>query len=111
MRITHMLKLAKFASVAAGLFMSCAASAAEYVWIEGESPSSVPTIAPAGNPDDKGYEFKGWGNAKLFSESKALNIHIEDKDVEKRIPKDGAIFGNGFEVKGSGKFETWARIG
>ena len=58
------------------ILQSVFAITAEYVWIEGEKPVTVPKIAAAGIPGDKGYEFKGWGNAKLFSESKALYISI-----------------------------------
>lgn len=93
------------------IFQSLLAISAEYVWIEGEKPTSAPNIADAKNPDDRGYEFKGWGNDKLLSESKALNISIAANEAEKRLPGDGAVFGYEFEVKWAGKFEIWARIG
>ena len=102
-----------FKSLLSGLIavLSILAISAEYVWIEGEKPVTVPKIAAGGIPGDKGYEFKGWGNAKLFSESKALYISIAGNEVEKRLPNDGAVFGYEFDVKETGKFDVWARIG
>ena len=62
---------------------SAACSAADFAWIEGEKPTSVPVIATSGNPEDKGYEFKGWGNTQFMSEGKVLNISISEKEKDR----------------------------
>jgi beta-galactosidase len=100
-----------------GLLLTFAAGcltvqAGEYAWIEAEQPVTTPTIAPPeNNPRDAGYEMKGWGNLEFLSGSKVLSLNIPEGQGEKRLGKDGAVFGYEFEAKSAGKHQVWARIG
>ena len=96
---------------AALVVSSVVCPAADFAWIEGEKPTSLPVIAPSENPEDKGYEFKGWGNSQFMSEGKVLNISISEKENAKRLGKDGAVFGYEFDLKSAGNYQIWGRIG
>jgi len=101
------------ASIAALIsFAAIESDALEYTWIEGENPTDVPQIKPPdGNPADRGYEIKGWGNTEFMSGGKVLNIHIGKGEAHSRLPDGGAVFGYDFDAKAAGQHEIWARIG
>ncbi len=78
-----------------------AARGADSVWLEGEEPTT------------KNVEVKavGWGRTDLLSGGKWLLLQIEQQDVAKKLPKEGALFGYQFQVASAGNYEVWSRIG
>jgi beta-galactosidase len=78
------------------------ALAADYVWIEGEKPTS------------KNYDAArpaGVEKAQFLSEEKWLSVNIPPEKVDKDCPKDGVLIGYDFEAPSAGKYEIWNRIG
>ncbi|MGB2819505.1 MAG: hypothetical protein WBF17_00885, partial [Phycisphaerae bacterium] len=75
----------------AGLLIACLstvahAGAVEYVGIEAERPTSVPSIKPPeGKPDEKGYAFTGWGDTSIISEGKLLSLNLSDREAPARL--------------------------
>src|ERR1019366_4151380 len=76
-------------------------SAQEYVWLEGEAPTRA-TVK---------FETGGWGHAEYLSGGKWLFANIEPKDIEAKIPADGAVISYDFDAKTAGDYEIWARVG
>lgn len=81
---------------------------AEYIWIEGENPTTA-------NVD---FKSGGWGNSHYLSDGKWLFGNIDASKVESTIPPEGAILTYEFDTKqdipqgyASTKFEVWIRIG
>ena len=92
------------------LHSSCAAE--PYIWLEGENPSSTPTIEPPANkPDERGFGFGGWGRTELISQGSMLHLQIGADQVAERLGADGAIFGYSFTVEHADSYAIWARIG
>ena len=77
-----------------------ALSAADYVWLEGESPAT------------KNFEVKasGWGNQQYLSKETWLHVTV-DKDMEKTVPEGGIVLAYDFEAPSAGRYEVWNRIG
>jgi len=75
-------------------------AAADYVWIEGE------------NPTTSNFEVKGvgWGNKQYLSKEAWVHVVI-DKDIEKTAPAGGVVLGYDFEAPSAGRYEVWNRIG
>ncbi len=71
------------------------------IWLEGEQPTTK-------NVDVKAV---GWGRTELLSGGKWLLLQIEQQDVAKKLPKEGARLGYEFQVATAGKYEAWSRIG
>ena len=71
------------------------------IWLEGEQPTT------------KNVEVKavGLGRTELLSGGKWLLLQIEQQDVAKKLPKEGARLGYQFQVATAGKYEVWSRIG
>lgn len=76
------------------------ACAADFVWMEGEKPSS------ANFP----VKSAGWGNKQYLSEEAWLHLAV-DKDIEKTIPPGGVLIAYQFEAPKAGRYEVWNRIG
>ena len=91
----YLLPLALIATAAVRL------PAQEYVWLEGESPTKA-TVQ---------FEPGGWGHAEYLSGGSWLHGSVEPKDLEAKIPAEGAILSYGFEAKAAGDYEAWTRIG
>ncbi len=75
--------------------------AQEYVWLEGEAPTRA-TVK---------FETGGWGHAKYLSGGKWLFASIEPKDIETKIPAEGAVLSYDFDAEKVGGYEIWARVG
>ncbi len=75
--------------------------AQEYVWLEGEAPTRA-TVK---------FETGGWGRADFLSGGGWLHGGVEPKDLEAKIPADGAVLSYDFEAKAAGDYEAWVRIG
>ncbi|MGA2499184.1 MAG: glycoside hydrolase family 2 TIM barrel-domain containing protein [Tepidisphaeraceae bacterium] len=83
------------------LLAALRATAADYVWIEGESPTSRNIdLKPAGA-----------GNPQWLSGQQWLSVNIAPADVPKAVPKDGVLLGYEFKTLSAGKYEIWNRIG
>jgi beta-galactosidase len=82
-------------------FLATQAFAADYVWLEGENPTSK-------NLDVAGV---GWGNTQFLSQGKWLNVNIEAGKVEAQCPKEGVLLGYDFQAPSAGGYEVWNRIG
>jgi len=77
------------------------ASAAPFVWIESEKPTS------ANIP----LKDENTGHPEFLSEGKWLKVSIEAEKVEKEVPADGAVLTYKFSVATPGDYEIWNRIG
>ena len=92
---------ARCGSALAFLLLVRAAHAADYVWIEAETPtrSNVQT-KPTAPPTPEFISGGHW-----------LNYSVGEGDVEKTAPKDGALFEYDFTAKTAGTYEAWMRMG
>src|SRR5262245_61183221 len=73
----------------------------EYVWLEGESPARS-TVK---------FDAAGWGRQEFLSGGKWLFGNIDAKDIETKVPADGAVLTYPFELQKGGDFEVWVRLG
>ncbi|MFP4381093.1 MAG: glycoside hydrolase family 2 TIM barrel-domain containing protein [Candidatus Sumerlaeia bacterium] len=89
------------------ILLACSLCLADYVWIEGETPSNDPTLKDG----SKGHGFAGWGNDFIISEGKMLTIQMSPGDAENKLPEGGLIFTYDFNLPQAGKQNIWARIG
>ena len=86
--------------LAVGL-LTLPALAADYVWLEGEAPTSCSIeVQPS-----------GWGNTQFLSLEKWLHISIESAEVEQRCPPEGIVIAYDFAPPAAGRYEVWNRIG
>ena len=76
-------------------------AADDYVWIEGESPTTS-------NYDAKAA---GWGRKEFLSQETWLNISIDADKVEAQCPREGILLGYEFAAPSAGRYEVWDRIG
>ena len=97
-----MRQLVSWLSVAVLLVSGFRAHAAEFVWIEGESPSAsnYPKI-----------DVTNWAGHAYLSEGKWLRIQVAAGDAEKAVPKEGIVLGYDFRAPSAGEYEIWNRIG
>ncbi|HAT11679.1 MAG TPA: hypothetical protein DCS97_14050 [Planctomycetes bacterium] len=91
------------------LLATAALGAADFAWIEGESPTVKPTL-PEGLPAGAVKYGDAWGLSSIMSDGKVLNLHIPDGEVEKHIP-EGLVFGYDAALTAAGPHEVWARVG
>lgn len=77
------------------------ALAADYVWLEGEAPTSC-TIE---------VQPSGWGNKQFLSQQTWLHISIEAAEVEQKCPPEGIVIAYDFTPPSAGRYEVWNRIG
>ncbi len=81
--------------------VSLSAASADFVWLEGEAPTSInvqPDINASGRPG-------------LLSGGKWLTVHMDAGDVEKQTPAEGVLIAYAFSLDGGGGRSIWARIG
>ncbi len=90
------------------LLATAALSAADFAWIEGESPTVKPTL-PEGLPAGSVKYGDAWGLSRIMSDGKLLHVNLGDGDVAKHVA-EGLTFGYDLTVK-AGRQEVWARIG
>ena len=87
--------------VCAALFLMLAAHAADYIWLEAENPTRENvTTTPADAP-----------NPQFISGGKWLNYTVGEGDVQKTVPKEGALFSYDFTANTAGAYEVWMRQG
>ena len=77
------------------------AAGADYVWIEGEKPTTRNIEAKA----------SGWGNKEYLSGEQWLNVAIEERNVAASVPEGGVVLRYEFESPSAGEYEVWNRIG
>ena len=93
--------LLPFAALLALVFGPARLLAQEYVWIEGEKPSSINFKA----------NLSGWGNKQFLSQEKWLQIAVDQGKVEKEVPAEGILVKYVFTLPKAGKYEVWNRLG
>jgi beta-galactosidase len=74
---------------------------ADYVWIEGESPTAK----------DLDVGAAGWGSKQFLSGQAWLNVDIKPEEVQARCPRDGILLGYDFQAPSAGRYEIWNRLG
>ncbi len=84
------------------LVLRTAAPAGDFVWLEGEKPSSS---------NYRNIDVTSWAGHAYLSDGKWLRIQIAAGDVEKTVPKEGIVLGYDFVAPSAGKYEVWNRIG
>ncbi len=61
--------------------------AADYVWIEGEQPTTTPTLKQVEGVENvsppNGFQFTGWGRTWIISGEQMLHVNLSSGDVEK----------------------------
>ena len=83
------------------LSVAAPASAADFAWMEGESPTSK-------NMDVSGA---GWGNQQFLSQQSWLNVSLDPDKVQNQAPKEGILLTYEFQAPSAGRYEVWNRIG
>ena len=90
-------------------------SAADYLWIEGEQPTTTPTLKEGEGVEKvsppNGFEFKGWGRTWIISGDQMLHVNVSSSNVDKYMPEEGLVFGYDFALDRDGRQNVWARIG
>ena len=80
----------------------CGASeATDFVWLEGERPTSA-NIKP---------NLAGWGRKHFLSGEKWLHVSLDPGKVEKELPAAGGLLTYAFAIPQDGRYEVWNRIG
>jgi beta-galactosidase len=77
------------------------ALAAQFAWMEGETPASA----------NVKFQASGWGHQEFLSGQKWLQVSIDADKVEKELSADGALLEYRFHVQSAGSYEIWNRIG
>ncbi len=77
-------------------------SPADFVWMEGEKPSTS---------NYEKYDVTNWAGHAYLSEGKWLRIQIPAGVAGKVVPTGGIILGYDFLAPSAGKYEVWNRIG
>ena len=78
-----------------------AVSGAEYLWLEGESPSQNPLHATVATVD----------RSSFLSGGQWLCLNVPGNEVAQKVPPEGALLGYAFDVTTAGSYEVWNRIG
>ena len=91
----------RLAIIAVSCIIAAQALAAEFVWLEGETPTTK-------NMDVAGA---GWGNKQFLSQQAWLNVNVDTGKVEAQVPKEGVLLGYDFQAPSAGRYEVWNRIG
>ncbi len=77
-------------------------SAADYVWIEGERPTTTPTLKQVEGVENvspsNGFDFTGWGRTWIISDEQMLHVNRRGGDVDKYMPEEGLVFGYDFTL-------------
>ncbi|MCL1888719.1 MAG: hypothetical protein FWF96_07620, partial [Kiritimatiellaeota bacterium] len=85
----------------ATLCMAGVAAAQNYVWLEGEKPTSSNY---EGNPH-------GWGNSHFMSGGAWMHVSVDEGKIKDTVPEEGILFKYEFEAPAAGEYEVWARVG
>ena len=93
--------MSRLTTLTVALLFTANVRAADFVWIEGEAPTSK-------NLDVKGA---GAGNAHYLSQQTWLDVNLDPAAVGKVAPEDGILLGYEFQAPSAGKYEVWNRIG
>ena len=94
-------KLQTFTVLAWVALLTPALLSADYVWVEGESPTqSNVQVQPS-----------ACENAHYLSGAKWLSYAVPATEAEAKVPKDGATFDYDFQVANAGTYQVWDRIG
>jgi beta-galactosidase len=85
----------------ASLFATAIGQAADYVWLEGEKPSS------------KNYPCRTAGveRSQFLSGNAWLVADLDAGKVQKECPREGILLGYDFTTPSTGNYEIWNRIG
>jgi len=75
--------------------------AADFVWIEGEQPTSINVELHAA----------GWGNQHYLSDEKWLSLSFEADRVDQDVPADGVLVSYEFTLDARRDYQIWSRIG
>ncbi len=90
-----------FVGILLASLIATAAEGGEYVWLEGEKPSSQNyPCGPAGVERPQFLSGERW-----------LMASLEPAKVEKDCPKEGILIGYDFQAPSAGNYEIWNRIG
>ncbi|HET6387210.1 MAG TPA: glycoside hydrolase family 2 TIM barrel-domain containing protein [Armatimonadota bacterium] len=81
-----------------------AEAASNYVWLEGEAPTSITPASVKPN-------ISGWGHPEFLSDAKWLQISIDDTKVESEVPENGILLRYDFTAPQNGTYQIWNRIG
>ena len=76
-------------------------AAADYVWVEGEAPAKA----------NVKWTSAGSSHADWLSGGKWLTFSMDEGNIAKELPDEGAVFEYALPVETDGKQELWARIG
>jgi len=97
------------------LFVPVNLHAADYVWIEGENPSTTPRLKRGEGVEnlsrENGFGYDGWGRTWIISGEKMLHVALQSGEVDKFMPDAGMVFGYDFEIAKASRQNIWARIG
>jgi beta-galactosidase len=92
----------------AALFVLClvsvmtpAASAEEWVWIEGEAPSQANVKVPP----------NAWDSPSHLSKQAWAGLAFAPGEVQEKVPADGVVLRYRFQAPRAGTYEVWGRIG
>jgi hypothetical protein len=77
------------------------AAAADFVWLEGESPTRI----------NVPVKQEGVGRPQFLSERAWLRVAIDANQVEREVPAEGVLVDYAFEIPKAAEHEVWARIG
>jgi hypothetical protein len=106
MRLWSIITATCLISVTTSLF------AADYVWIEGERPTTIPELKSVdGDAAPDAIGFSGWGRTSIISAEEMLHVSLSSGEVEKFLPEEGLVFAYDFVIEGDGRQNVWARIG
>ena len=87
--------------------VSIVASGDEYVWVEGESPASLPDM----DTEELGLQMGPWSRPEYLSDGQVLNIHLPGNKAEELFPEGGIVIGYEFNATKGGAHDVWARSG
>ena len=73
----------------------------DFVWLEGEQPTTK-------NVEVKAEAF---GRTELLAGGRWLRLQVDQQDVAKKLPAEGALLGYQFQVSAAGNYEVWSRVG
>ena len=86
-------------------------SAADYLWIEGEQPTTTPTLKESEGVEKvsppNGFEFNGWGRTWIISGDRMLHVNLSSSNVDKYMPEEGLVFGYDFALDRDGRQNVW----
>ena len=87
--------------IALVLGISTRARAVDYVWIEGEKPTSINIPQPDANVE----------HPEFLSDGKWLSLAIPPDALEKTMPAEGVLISYSFSIASQREYEIWNRIG